>query len=913
METDNALDCFLVSTKLQPPRGPLDAIERQRLTARILDGLAGPLTLVYAPACFGKTVAVETAAAASPWPVAWLTVGAADDSLPLFVRYFVAAIQQYFPESCRSTLSLLQLPRLPAPTAIVQVLEEDLDALPDDCVVVLDDYDKITSAHVDTLLVALLPRLPPQVHLLVASRNPPAWPLARLRAAGLLVEVDADHLRFTRAETQAFLTRATGRPVDELTSAMVHQRMGGWAAALRMAAIELRSPAGLAGTLDDLEHRAEANAIHYLLDEIVAKQPPHLADFLARTAICDRISPALADALLAGADYPPDSAALLAQLEQAGLFVARDDAAGVWYRYHDLLRAALERRLRQQCDAAQIRTLHSRAGAWFARGGRVAEAVRHALLADERLGAAAIVEAHAAAAFEQQQWAQVAEWLELLPPEPVEERPRLLLAAGWVAHRRLQYGRLTAILERATEWVERHAPGLSPRRIQAIEAEIDALWAGLRNHYGDAQRAFDLALSAWERLPSSAAHARGQAGCTLGMAAQVLGRPDVVASLIESDRGIELHTYPAAALHVRLAVLNMQFATGDFAAAEQTASYLVSRATEQRVDFIAAWAHYALGRIHYERDDLHAAAKHYTSVVDLRHSAPVFALRASLQGLALTSRGLDRPLPGSEPIAQLYTLPGGPYLVEEEVARAFDARLALVHGNREAALEWLHRTPPQPSIEHAIAVEVPAITRVAVLLAEASPAAIEIAAREVARLIAVYTARHDAIHVIELLVLQALAAEAQGSHEQALAALEQAVRLGMPGGFVRTFVDRGPALARLLAQLPARDDTCAYVERLRIACGTLPAWPVPPVPHREAMWPDLTEPLTAREAEVLDLLARRLSNKEIATTLHVSWQTVAKHTNNIYQKLRVTGRRDAVVRAEALGILPVAGGAATEA
>src|SRR5262249_44585490 len=215
----------------------------------------------------------------------------------------------------------------------------------------------------------------------------------------------------------------------------------------------------------------------------------------------------------------------------------------------------------------------------------------------------------------------------------------------------------------------------------------------------------------------------------------------------ESDRGIEVQAYPAAALHVRLAVLNTQFATGDFAAAEQTASYLVSRTTEQRVDFIAAWAHYALGRIHYERDDLHAAAKHYRSVVELRDSAPVFALRASLQGLALASRGLDQPLTGSEPIAQLYTLPGGPYLVEEEVAAAFDARLALVHGTREAALEWLHGTPPQPSIEHAFAVEVPAITRVAVLLAEASPAAIETAAREVARLIAVYTARHDAIHV----------------------------------------------------------------------------------------------------------------------------------------------------------------------
>lgn len=188
------------------------------------------------------------------------------------------------------------------------------------------------------------------------------------------------------------------------------------------------------------------------------------------------------------------------------------------------------------------------------------------------------------------------------------------------------------------------------------------------------------------------------------------------------------------------------------------------------------------------------------------------------------------------------------------------------------------------------------------LLAEGSPTALASAAREVDQLLSDYTACHDTGRVVSVLVLQALIAEARSDDALALAALERAVERGMPGGFLRTFVDRGPAVARLLAKLPPRAATRDYVDRLRAACAPPVIGHRLPVPHREAMWPEFTEPLTTRELEVLDLLTSRLSNKEIAARLCLSWQTVAKHTSNIYQKLRVTGRREAVVRAEVLGI-----------
>ncbi|HEY7059937.1 MAG TPA: LuxR C-terminal-related transcriptional regulator [Chloroflexota bacterium] len=893
-----------VPHRARRPRVPSDIVPRPRLTARILDGITGPLTLVCAPAGFGKTIALATALEESHWPVAWLTLDAAASSLLWFVRAFVAALQQHYPDAGRSTLTLLQLPRLPLPPAIAQVLAEDLDSLPDDCLVVLDDYQTITSAEVDALLVALLRALPPQVHLVVASRTPPDWPLASLRAAGLLTEVDGEDLRFTSSETRAFLRRATRAQVDETTSAAVHEQMGGWGAAVRLAALALRHVTGTPEALPSLARRAEPQVVQYLYEEIVAKQPRPVTEFLVRTAVCDRITPALGDALLAEEDRAPDSAAMLQQLERAGLFVTRERGDGDWYRYHDLMRAALVRGLREQRDGAHIRALHVRASAWFAQEGRVPEAVRHALAADERDRAAEIVEARIPGALEQHQWALVAGWLDLLPPELVDERPALLLAAGWVAHRRMQYGRLTAILERVTAWLDHHAPRLPPHRVQAIEAEIDALSATTGAYTADYQHAYDRACRAWERLPGSAAHARGQAGCTLGIAAQILGHSEVAARLLESDQGLGLRQHPAATLHLWLAVLNTQFADGELTAAEQTGSYIAHRAAELGLGFVGAWAHYLLGRVRYEWDDLTTAAEHYRAVIELRNSAAAFALRGSLQGLALTNLALGQaPRAGLENGTWRSPVTEAAWRVDEEVARAFEARLALIQGDREAALAWLHGTPPQPGSELNNSLEVAAITRVEVLLAAGLPAALATAAGEVAQLLVDYTARHDTIHVLPLLLLQARVADAQGDGARALAALERAVGLGLPGGFLRTFADQGPAVARLLARLPPRDDTREYLDRLRAACGPPRDRRAAPVPHREAMWAELTEPLTAREQEVLDLLAGRLSNKEIANRLCVSWQTVAKHTANIYQKLRVTGRRDAVARATALGIL----------
>jgi LuxR family maltose regulon positive regulatory protein len=574
------------------PRVPADIVPRPRLTARILDGLAGPLTLVCAPAGFGKTIALVTALERSKWPVAWLTLDAAGDSLLGFVRSLVAALQRHYPESCRSTLSLLQLPQLPLSTAIARVLEEDLDALPDDCVVALDAYHMITGADVNSLLTALLARLPPQVHLVVASRTPPPWPLAGLRAAGLLAEVNGEDLRFTRGETRAFLRRATHVEVDELTSGAIHQQTGGWGAAIRLAALALRQAPDVPEALPGLAQRAEPQVIQYLLEEVVAKQPPPVAAFLLATAICDRITPALGDALLAGSDRAPDSRAMLQQLERDGLFVTRERGTSNWYRYHDLMRAALEHGLRQQYDSAHIRALHARASAWFAQERRVPEAVRHALAAGEPDRAAAIVEARIPEALDWHRWARVAEWLELLPGEIAHERPALLLAAGWVGHRRHQYDRLVTAVDRLAAWLERNARDVPSGQVQAIEAECDALRAAWYQRVGDAQRALDHARRAWERLPASAAHARGQVGCTLGLAAQQVGQDAEVERLLESDRAIELRAYPAATLHAGFGVMHLHLATGDFAAVEQHATYVVQRAGDDGLGFLAAWAHY---------------------------------------------------------------------------------------------------------------------------------------------------------------------------------------------------------------------------------------------------------------------------------------------------------------------------------
>jgi LuxR family transcriptional regulator, maltose regulon positive regulatory protein len=349
----------------------------------------------------------------------------------------------------------------------------------------------------------------------------------------------------------------------------------------------------------------------------------------------------------------------------------------------------------------------------------------------------------------------------------------------------------------------------------------------------------------------------------------------------------------------------LHLANGDLPRLKEVAERACADTAAVGQDLTNAWAHYFLGRVHYEWNELADAEAHFAAVCAVRHKCHFMLLRNAMHGLALSQQAQGRADAAVHTFAALRAwvaqLRDGDQLAIEQ---AFEARLALLGGDRALAERWVQASEPLAPIEGVLAVHDPRVTRVQVLLTRGTEAAARQAAAEAAALLAQYEAAHATLRVVELLALQALAHQALGATTVALDALERALRLAEPAGRVRVFVELGPAMGRLLALYAARRGMAPYLERLLAACGTTPAPGTPMPPSRKEVSLQLVEPLTRRELEVLQRLQTRRTNDEIARALYVSVDTVKKHTKNLYQKLQVDGRRHAVAQAIVLGLLP---------
>jgi LuxR family maltose regulon positive regulatory protein len=377
----------LLATKLFPPFPRRDLVHRSRLTERLSSGLIAPLTVVVAPAGWGKTtllsdwLASDHAAAPS---VAWIALDEGDNDVVRFLRYLVGAVQTVDIRMGARARASLQSAQPPAAEAVLALLINDLAALSNDLVLVLDDYHVIDTPGIHQALTFLLDHLPPRLHLAIATRTEPQLPLARLRARGLLVELRAADLAFAADEAISFLNEVMGLRLTPAEITALRSRTEGWIAGLHLAALTLRERApgdrqgfiaGLSGT-----HRY---ILDYLAGEVFALQPPHVQYFLLCTSILGGLSGPLCDAVLGDAALDStgtDGQAMLEWLDSANLFVVRLDDTRTWYRYHHLFAGFLRERLRRERPDL-IPDLHRRAARWLEESGRLEYAAEHALAA----------------------------------------------------------------------------------------------------------------------------------------------------------------------------------------------------------------------------------------------------------------------------------------------------------------------------------------------------------------------------------------------------------------------------------------------------------------------------------------------------------------------------------------------------
>jgi len=900
----------LMQTKLYPPRSRSDMISRARLIERLNEGLSGNITLVCAPAGFGKTTLLTEWLQTIDHSTAWLSLDEKDDELRIFVQSLTAALQTIFPDAFQATVSLLKAPRIPPPDQVAILLINDLADLPDDVLLVLDDYHLIHNSDVHTLLDLLIEHLPVQLHLVLATRTDPLLPLARWRARGHLNEVRHIDLRFTLEETEAFLTGVLGSVAAHEAAGTLEELTEGWIAVLRLAALSLRITSDRAAFFERLRHYPDRSVSSYLVEEILSQQTPTVQVFLERTSMLDQFCAELCAAILDSDASHGQMQATLDWLERSNLFLVPLDKRQGWYRFHHLFQQLLQRQLQTHTSEDEIAVLHRRASAWYVEQGLIEQALEHALAAGDMSSATQLVEAQFLPAFKQEWLAQMEHWLRLLPEEQIQGSPVLLVARVWIlqAHGQLKdLPRLLTAAERLLATNGSDMSDLDNLQSRVLRGIIATWWSDFQYFTGQTQASLESARSALEWIPPGEEYIANLPLMFLAWSYQAIGNEDVaLVALQQALTDHSLHVNIAARLLFAQGCVYM--AAGKLHQVEHTARHLLQIAQEGDLVLSQHFAHWLLGVVYYERNDLDMAVYHFSVVIANQHQAHFWVVQDAMHGLALTYEAKRMSAQAQETARALLELMQRQHNIPELLTTyAFCGWLALFQNEVESAEQWLELAGDQEALGPMMFLEDPPITKAHLLLAKGDAISVAQGQMLLTHLLQYVQARHNTRKTIKVLALQAWAYDLQGRLTEALDVLECAFALARPGGFIRMFADI-PSLVRLLHELRKRRkarhevngrlDT--YLQRVLVAMSPLAA---PSMSKEDLLQQEGLEPLTDREMQILHLLDMDLTNKEIARELVVTPGTVKVHTNNVYRKLSVNNRRAAVTLAKALGFL----------
>jgi len=889
----------LTATKLHRPPVARDAVCRERLLARLDEGSHLPLTLLSAPAGYGKTTLLCQWLDTRDGPTAWLSLDETDNDPRLFLNNIIAALRSAFPGACEDTRVLLAMSELPSIPVLAARLTNDLDALARDLLLALDDYHRIREPAIHQLVSGVLKHPPRSLRLVIATRRDPSLPVGKMRADHLMAEVRLDDLQFTREESGAFLRHGSGRNLDMATVDRLHAGTEGWPVALRLAALALRHHGDVEALMQGLAGGSAAMQ-RYLVDEILSRQPPALVDCLCETSILDSFCASLVDAVCsrqANADRQIDGKDFVRVVEETGLPCVALDNDRHWYRHHHLFQDLLLRRLKTSRTPAAVATLHRRAAAWLEENGLLEEALEHVLKGGDAVEAGRLVARHGREIKDGEQWHRLLKLLARLPGDVVDRDVELMLLKAWSLDNRLLRAQAWTVVDRVEELL--CASTSTSAETARARGEIDALRSCQKLEDGQGELTVDHAERALAHLPLDCHSERGYSTITLALGHQVCGHVDRAFQVISNALCHE--NLPGGTYQARLmsALAWIQWLEGDLASIKIAAREYASRGRASRLSQSAGAGLLFLGATQYQLNELADAEESLAPLMAERFLGATSQLFVQ-GGFALASVLQATGRPGgaceiADRLEQGMLRIGNAEFLQH--ARAFRAELALRQGRVAEAARWAGQVDPEP-FRLIYRFYAPEITLAKVLVAEGSAESLRRADKYLNRLEAFLARTHNRIFSIPVLALGALLRSRHGDETGAIERLSRAVALGQPGGAIRVFADLPPEIGRLLNRLELDDEGLRYVGRI-LAASRQDESPVAAAGDRR----DVVDPLTAREVEILALLARRLSNKEIAQQIHLSAGTVKRHTENIYQKLAVHGRRDAVAKAVGLGIL----------
>ena len=903
--SDNIADFQIVPTKLNRPAIDSRWIVRPRLLSALDDAFGRKLTLISAPAGYGKTTLAAQWLDHIPHPSAWLSLDEHDIDPDRFLRYMIASIRKIFPQFGPQIATLLSSPTSPSPEYLADMLISDLAEPAKPWVLVFDDFHFIESEPVQ-IISRVVQYLPDHLHLVIATRMDPPLPLARWRARDWLVDIRAAHLRFFPEEAKVYF----GTPFKKLSEdfiARIVARTEGWVTGLQLARLSLADtdkPDELARRFSD----SDKLVVEFLIDEVLSRQPDEIKHFLAVTSLLERFCAPLCDHLLADEGPTRGSRRLIDLLENENLFLVPLDTDGVWYRYHHLFRALLRRRLKKVLPQSRQNQIHYSAGEWFAGRGYIEDALSHLITAGDLDAAAELVEQNMHPAIDQDLSRRtLGRWLDLFPKGSEKRWPALLVAHAFQKLFRWDLTGMVPLLDQAESLLEDTACSVPETGRRSLLGDIAFLRAVIFVWSGDAEIGFRNGRLGMELVPKQHRYAHTNSIMYTAAATAFLGRMDDALNLLSKalkDDCSEDCSSLGQILVTKIAILSYAV---EWDAVEKNAKLILKiHKTSPVPDYWLGYVYYFLGSAAYERNALDAAAVHFDRVLEMRYRVTTRVYHDTLIGLALVAWAKADADSAEKYVATAYSFAveaNDPFSLE--ISNSIQIRQVTFSGSESS-----ETTPYTPAVDSTrFWLIYPSLAFAEYQANKGGHDDCSACLESVEKGLQMARHHHNTRLEIQFLAVKAVALKCAGRLNQALELLENTLSRAEPHGLVRSFVDRGPPMAELLYALSAKRPENLYARSLLEAFGEKV-----PSKHKTANaaeYPSRTESaheallssgLSRRELDVLRLLSKRLTNREIAEMLFVSPLTVKTHTANIYRKLNVNDRRQAVAQAEQLGI-----------
>ena len=895
----------ILQTKLHRPQLSADLVNRDPLIEMMNRARERPLTLVSAPAGYGKSVLVAQWCEQLDWPTAWLSLDADDSDLRTFLEYFLAALDDVLPDACKATQELLEAASLLPVPVVANYLLNDLDAMDTPCTMVLDDYHRIEAlSPVQELMRRMLAHPPRKFHFIMLTRHDPPLDLPNLRARHSINDVRLQDLCFTANEIAEFLNVKQDLSISDSAIKTLDLNVEGWAAGLRLVAMALRHiddpdtfSKGLQGGLPQIQD--------YLLREVLGSQKPGVRDFLLASSTLDRFCVELLDTIYASQDINENpgftASDFLQELQRNNLFTISLDAGGKWFRYHHLFQELLRNELQRDRGPDYISALRLRASQWLEGEGLIDEAIQHALAAEDVERAAELVARHRHDALNESQWYVLDRWLALVSTGAVQQNAELLMARTWITLSYYYHVEAAQPLLAEVESLVGDKSGGEQVRSELAVCRGYVSW--LMGNGAESLQHLDDRI---ERIPVSHVDFRSHAEMVFAQAKQMVGRKDEGLRFVDN---ILAHSEPLKMMReARLTITRVfiHVVAGDLLGAEVANRRMWEIVKRGSPAYVPIWTSYMQGVIHLQRCEWEAAVEHLGKSVANRFMHHARAAVDSMIGLMLAHQALGQEDDAQATLQTLnaYIAPlGDPAM--ENLALSAEARLSILQGRPGAARRRLEAIEPPPEGAWLWWLDIPSITRCQTLMAAGSPDGLVKAEARLRECAEVSEAQHNSYQLIRVLTLLATAYERQGKTEEALRTLERAVTMAGGGNLLLPFVELGMPMVDLLNKLSTENVFVSRVKRLVNDFGS-PSHsfttgevgtgkpPLPKLDGEHMVAGRNREELTNRELDILRLLTQRMQNKEIAARLNISYHTVDSHLKQIYHKLGVHNRRKAV-------------------